>query len=193
MTRLYAAKNGQLAMFKGAKAQPSSHANRGMDFEKALNAMHEYYAQKQTALVGKQYLPTQVVKGGQWAKVIDKSTVDYVGVLRGGRFVAFDAKETHIERIDLRALPEHQFEFLKEVEALGGVALVLVRFPGAVYAIPFEVWRWAVEAHGASQGVLVERYGWRATGKASINVKELPDEWKIEGCDWVKAVEAWGD
>ena len=194
MTRLYTVRGGQVAMWAGAKAAPASHANRGMDLEKALAIVHDHYARTGEAFVGKQHIPTQIVKGGQWAKVIGKSTVDYVGLMRGGRFVAFDAKECREQRIELSRLQEHQYEYLKEVERLGGAAFVLVRFVlrdklPQVYAVPFEAWRWAVEAHGAGQKVLAEKLGWWATGKASINVKEMKSEWTVDGVDWLKTAE----
>lgn len=192
MTRLYTAKGGQVAMFAGAKAAPASHANRGMDFEGDLNAMHAEYARLQTALVGKQHVPTQIVKGGQWAKVIGKSTVDYVGVMHGGRLVAFDAKECHESRIDLNRLQDHQLEYLLEVEALGGLSFILVRFPCGTYAVPGKVWYWAAEARRARQKVALETFDWTATGKASINVGEMREEWKVDGADWLRTVTGGG-
>lgn len=192
MTRLYTAKGGQVAMWAGAKAAPASHANRGMGFEGDLNAMHAEYARLQTALVGKQHVPTQIVKGGQWAKVIGKSTVDYVGVMHGGRLVAFDAKECREERIDLSRLQDHQLEYLLEVEALGGLSFVLVRFPCGTYAVPGKVWYWAAEARRARQKVALETFDWTATGKASINVGEMKDEWKVDGADWLRTVTGGG-
>lgn len=192
MTRLYTARSGQVAMFAGAKAAPASHANRGMDFEGDLNAMHAEYARLQTALVGKQHVPTQIVKGGQWAKVIGKSTVDYVGVMHGGRLVAFDAKECRESRIELSRLQDHQLEYLLEVEALGGLSFVLVRFPCGTYAVPGKVWYWAAEARRARQKVALETFDWTATGKASINVGEMREEWRVDGVDWLRTVTGGG-
>ncbi len=194
--KLYVAKGGQLAMFKGVKAQPSSHAGRGMALEKALEVVHDYYARKGEAFIGKQYVPTQVVQGGQWAQVVGKGAVDYIGVLDGGRHVAFDAKDCAEKRIDLSRLKPHQLEHLRNVTARGGMAFVLARFHtehgGWVYVIPAEVWWYATEAHIAGHSVLVERYGFTATGKASINVGELPDEWRVDGVDWLRTVERMG-
>jgi len=189
VTGLYSGKGGQLTMFSGAKGTPESHANRGMDFETALNEMHELYEARGVAQIRKQYVPSLPVKDGKWAKVIGKSTVDYVGQLGRGRFVAFDAKDCAEKRISLERLQDHQLRFLEYASMLGGLAFILVRFGRrTVYMIPVEAWRWAVEAHRAGHSVYVESLGWTATGKASINIKELPAEWRVDGYDWAAAL-----
>ncbi len=179
----------QTKMFDWARAPGESHANRGMDFEKALNYMHAEYERDRRAQIHKQYVPALPVKDGKWAKVIGRSTVDYEGQLAGGRFVAFDAKDCAGKRIDLDRLQPHQLAFLKLTEALGGLSFVLVRFERArVYAVPIRAWRWAVEAHRAGRGIYVEELDWTATGKNSMNEKEMKEEWRTEGCDWEKTV-----
>jgi penicillin-binding protein-related factor A (putative recombinase) len=60
--------------------------------------------------------------------------VDFVGVLSGGRFVAFDAKSTRdvhgwsvkVSRRSPANDAAHQWEYLAEVHALGGLAFYLV-------------------------------------------------------------------
>lgn len=185
MNDLYRGKGGQLAMFAGAKGITKSHANRGMAFEEQLKWQHALYLRQGIAKMDKQYIPSLPVKDGKWAKVIGKSTVDFSGELRGGQHVAFDAKDCAGKRIELDRLQTHQLQHLEEIDALGGLAFVLVRFERrTVYMIPVEAWRWAVEAHRAGHEVCVESIGWTATGKASINMKELPAEWRADGYDW---------
>lgn len=182
----------QTAMFTGVHAPGEDHANRGMSFEKDLNLKHAEYERDKVAQIHKQYVPALPVKDGRWAKVIGKSTVDYVGQLSGGRFVAFDAKDCAGKRIDLERLQPHQLTFLKLADALGGLSFVLTRFERArVYVIPIRAWRWAVEAHRAGHSIYVEELDWTATGKNSLNEKEMKDEWRVEGCDWEKTVRAW--
>ena len=182
----------QTAMFEGVHAPGESHAGRGMGFECDLNEMHAEYEQTKRAQVHKQFLPTQPVRDGRWARVIGRSTVDYVGQLAGGRFVAFDAKDCAGRRIDLGRLQPHQLTFLNVVDAIGGTGFVLVRFERArVYIVPIRAWRRADEAHRAGHSIYVEELDWTATGKNSINEKEMKDEWRVEGCDWEKVVRAW--
>lgn len=176
-------------MYPGAKPAPESHANRGMDFEAALNEMHALYESTRQAKVVKGFVPTVLVKGGQWAKPIGKSTVDYTGVIAGGRFVAFDAKDINAKSIPLTDLQEHQREYLSFVRTLGAIAFVLVRFRRRdIYAIPIRAWDMAVVARTANVDMAEPVGKWVPTGKASINMAELPDKWRVEGYDWLKAV-----
>lgn len=180
----------QTTMFRGAHAGAAdNHANRGMAFEEQLKWQHALYQSRGVAKIDKQYIPSLPVKDGKWAKVIGKSTVDFVGEMRGGQHVAFDAKDCAGKRIELSRLAPHQLKHLEEIEALGGLAFVLVRFERReVYMVPVEAWKWAVEAHRAGHEVLAKRLGWTATGKASINVKELPAEWRVDGYDWAQTL-----
>ena len=55
------------------------------------------------------------------------STVDYTGVLKGGRFIAFDAKRSAIKtRFDIKNIHDHQMSFLKKVIEMGGHGFFLV-------------------------------------------------------------------
>ena len=183
MTRLYISPNDQLAMFRGAKPPPESHANRGMAFEAALATMHEVYRRRGDAVINKQQIRTRVVGDGKFARVEGKATVDYEGTLKGGRHVAFDAKDCANKRIDLSRLTDDQLGYLMDVHNAGAVAFVLARFERRdVYAIPVTAWRWAEEARRVGKPITAD--GWQATGKASINVDELPERWRVEGYDW---------
>lgn len=175
----------QISLFNERRSLGESHANRGMAFETALNWQHAQYEAQKVAQVHKEYLPTQPVKDAKWAKVIGKATVDYVGQLAGGRFVAFDAKDNAGKRIEMNRLQAHQLRFLEITEALGGLGFVLVRFERArVYVVPVKAWKWACEAHRAGREVYVEDIDWTATGKASINEREMKAEWMVDGTDW---------
>lgn len=57
------------------------------------------------------------------------STVDFVGLLQGGKFIAFDAKQTKVKtRLDLGNIQQHQLDYLKAVQRLGGITFFLVWF-----------------------------------------------------------------
>lgn len=179
----------QTALFPRAKAGAADgHRNRGMAFEHALSEMHEIYRALNLARIEKNYCPTQIVKDGQWAKIIGRSTVDYVGVLRGGRMAAFDAKDCQGDKIELNRLQEHQRLYLDEVQALGGLAFVLVRFGcGAVARIPIRAWDYALAARCAPETAdTMTVDGWQPSGKAHIKRTEVPAAWKVEGYDWAR-------
>lgn len=166
-----------------------SHANRGMDFEKAIARQHEEYLRKGIAVMDKEYVPSVLVRDGRWARVIGRSTVDYTGILCGGLGVAFDAKDCAGKRIELSRLQTHQLAHLENKARMGGCAFILARFERReVYAIPVAAWRLAIEAHRAGTNKEDQGLGWEATGKASINVQELPDRWRVNGVDWAKTI-----
>lgn len=57
------------------------------------------------------------------------STVDFVGLVQGGKFIAFDAKQTIIKtRFDLKNIHAHQLEYLRLVRNLGGLSFFLIWF-----------------------------------------------------------------
>lgn len=190
MTRLYNTRTEQTALFPGQNTGArDGYRNRGLSLERSLEDMHAVYAEMRKAQINKQYLPSQPVKDGKWAKVIGRSTVDYTGLLEGGRMVAFDAKDCAGSKIELSRLQVHQHIYLSDVHALGGLAFVLVRFgDGTVYRIPIKAWDYAVVAKcSPSSADMLELDGWHPSGKAHIKQAELPERWRVaHGCDWME-------
>lgn len=73
--------------------------------------------------------PTEKVKVGDKLKYKDKSGVDFNGVIKGGKGVAFDAKETEVKtNFPLKNVKLHQYETLLRVDKLGGWAFLVVHF-----------------------------------------------------------------
>jgi recombination protein U len=116
--------------------QTIGHANRGRFFEQYLHHLHARYRVEERARID--FIPTPTRPHNDqgrvmWAPVC-KGIVDFVGVLAGGRFVAFDAKSTkntHSWRVKVsgrspRNDATHQWEYLAEVQALGGLAFYLI-------------------------------------------------------------------
>jgi recombination protein U len=112
------------------------HANRGRFFEEYLQHLHTRYREQGRARIDLIPTPTRPRNGRNgvtWAPV-QKGIVDFVGILAGGRFVAFDAKSTRNTRSwrvkASRRSPgndtTHQWEYLSEVQALGGLAFYLI-------------------------------------------------------------------
>jgi len=112
------------------------HANRGRFFEEYLQHLHTRYREQGRARIDFISTPTRPRNGRNgvtWVPV-QKGIVDFVGVLSGGRFVAFDAKSTRNTRSwrvkTSRRSPcndtTHQWEYLSEVYALGGLAFYLI-------------------------------------------------------------------
>lgn len=69
-----------------------------------------------------------------------KSTVDYIGAVQGIP-VCFDAKECAVSTFPLQNIHPHQIAFMKEFEAQGGVAFIILSFTAEneIYYVPFDV------------------------------------------------------
>ena len=190
MTRIYTTRGGQTALFPRAKPKGESQANRGMEFEHELMAMHALYRRRKMARVEKNYLQTQPLKDARLARVTGKAIVDFTGTLApNGRSVAFDAKDCVGRRIELNRLADHQIDYLGDVHALGGLAFVLVRFERRrVYRVPVDVWSDAVQYH--TYGEMPQRVdGWRPKNKASLSETDMRPEWAVKGVDWLGGIE----
>lgn len=172
----------QISMF-GMRAKPlDGYSNRGLSLEHALDQQHEEYKAAGKALITRQYDPSQVTKW-PWARVTGKAAVDYVGTLADGRSVAFDAKDCADRRLALDRLQPHQAAYLAEVERLGGVAGLVVRFERRrAYWVPYAAWA-AQKGLGAAIAGFEPR-----PGKRSISEKELPVSWMCAGCDWLETL-----
>lgn len=164
------------------------YGNRGMEFEHQLAMMHRMYQLRGLARIEKNYVPTQPVKNGQLAKVLGKAIVDFTGLMAGGRYVAFDAKDCVERRIMLERLPDHQLGYLQEVQALGGLAFVLVRLRRFdVFRVPVDAWQDAETQH--RYGKMPERAdGWKPKNVASLCVEDMLPEWRVNGVDWLEGV-----
>lgn len=108
-------------------------ANRGMDFEKAINTTNEYYLEKDLALITKRPTPINVVKVDYEhdCKIVSayfekQSTTDYNGVYKG-HYLDFEAKTTNSKTsLPINNIPIQQIEHLKSVNKHGGIAFFLV-------------------------------------------------------------------
>ena len=186
MTRLYTARGGQqLAMFPGAKPQAEGHENRGKEFEHTLMVMHGLYEERGFAVIRKNYVASTVMQNGKIARVEGPAMVDFSGPLApSGRHVAFDAKDCKKDFISLERLEEYQAAYLVGVDAVGGMAFVLVRFAWKhVYKIPIRSWVDADLAH--KFGVMDSYIDWTPTGLGRIRMSDCPEKWRVNGYDWL--------
>lgn len=106
-----------------------SKSRLGVRFENLVLAANREYEFKGRALVEKQEVGTKMVND----KLIytSKGLPDYMGFMKGGRGVVFDAKSTRnktsfpLANILKR---EHQLEFLYKAEQMGAAAFYLIEF-----------------------------------------------------------------
>ncbi len=111
----------------------NSRGLRGSGLEDLINATNEYYRRHGLALVQKIPTPITPVKfDKEQRRITDAyfekdSTVDYIGVVQGIP-VCFDAKESKTDIFSLRNIHEHQYRFMKDFEAQGGISFVMLHF-----------------------------------------------------------------
>jgi recombination protein U len=142
--------------------------NRGKGLELIIEQACAYYIQHHIAVIQKVPTPigrslrrVQGLRANEFVAFYEKdSTVDFIGVMRGGVGVAFDAKETSDDkRFDLRIIVgrqtrkwqrnwypnQHQMDFLEAWTAAGGRAFYLVGKSGngkpLVFLWPYESFR----------------------------------------------------
>jgi len=102
--------------------------NLGMYLEKIVDISLEYYKEQGLCIIDKIPTPVKVhrhLRGSLYEAFFQKkSTVDYVGILKGGKGIAFDAKSTAAKRFNWKkSVKEHQKEYLKAFQNLGGLSL----------------------------------------------------------------------
>lgn len=112
----------------------TSYGGRGLAFEGVIDASNDYYKEKGIALIRKIPTPVKVLKIGDKGNIEKgfyekKSALDFNGLLKGGVHIDFDTKETSLKTMfKFSLVHEHQKEYIKEVEALGGISFILVNF-----------------------------------------------------------------
>ena len=119
---------------------------RGSTLEDLLNRTNDSYREKKLALIQKIPTPITPIEIDKESRHITlayfdmKSTVDYIGAVQGIP-VCFDAKECAVRTFPLQNIHPHQIAFMKEFEAQGGVAFIILSFTAEneIYYIPFDV------------------------------------------------------
>lgn len=107
--------------------------NRGKRTEQMLiQSNRQYYLQGQAFII-KQNPEVKTLRGsdGRIAETFyaEKSGLDYVGLIPGGQFVTFDAKETASKSsFPLKNVKRHQVNTTDVVHAFEGVAFMIVHF-----------------------------------------------------------------
>ena len=101
---------------------------RGSTLEDLINRTNDSYREKKLALIQK--IPTPITP----IEIDKKSAVQ-------GIPVCFDAKECAVRTFPLQNIHPHQIAFMKEFEAQGGVAFIILSFTAEneIYYVPFDV------------------------------------------------------
>ena len=123
----------------------NSRGLRGSTLEELVNRTNEQYREKGLALIQKIPTPITPVKMDKDSRHItlayfdQRSTVDYIGAVRGHPWSAFDAKECCAHTFPLANIHPHQVAFMKDFEKQGGIAFFLIFFSSRdlFYYLPF--------------------------------------------------------
>lgn len=104
-----------------------NYANKGKMLERFIEASNKQYELKGLALIQK--IPTPMAKNSKKGQYFysAKSTVDFVGVSHG-QYIAFDAKETKVDRFPFSRLESHQKDYLNNTRRHGGYAFIIIMF-----------------------------------------------------------------
>jgi len=145
------------------------------ELEKRANRQNILYRKDARALILKVEVPIIITRKGLVAK---QSTVDYTGTLKGGKSIAFDAKETQTKTsFPLANIKEHQLAYLSFQQKLGGIAFFMIHFkkvyPELAFITPLS---------------LVEKYMY-GNERKSIPFKAFKKKWLIEIENYLDKVE----
>lgn len=122
----------------------TTYANRGKDFEDLINLVNQQYLTRGLAVIQKVATPWTVSRGKKeimYAFPEEESTVDYIGTLKGGRPVAFDAKSCKIKTsFPFSNVKAHQVQFLRNWQDMNGSAFFLIEMTSLrkTYRIPLD-------------------------------------------------------
>jgi recombination protein U len=119
---------------------------RGSTLEDLINLSNEKYKEQGLALIQKIPTPIKPIQIDQKTRHItlayfdQKSTVDYIGAVQGIP-VCFDAKECAKDTFPIMNIHEHQVEFMRQFEAQGGIAFIVVFYSHRnwAYYMPFSM------------------------------------------------------
>jgi len=156
----------------------SNYANRGSHLEQLIQYANTQYQNKGIARIDKISTPIdpeRVLPNGKiYGHYAQKSTVDYIGTIKPGKFICFDCKETSDKkRLPLKNIHRHQIEYMLDVYKFGGTAFLIVYFSqhNKYYRLAFqdlyEYWKNYDKSAGRVK---------RAAGTASIPYEAFKDE-----------------
>lgn len=136
-----------------------TQGNRGMSFEAVIDLSNQRYDRLNLAVVNKRATPVKVLRiangritSGYYEQ---PSTVDYDGLIPGGRAIVFEAKSVaSLSRFDLKNLKDHQMDYLLKCHKMDGIAFLLVEFvkQDKIYLLPYTALRYYWSAYKAKKG-----------------------------------------
>ena len=152
----------------------NSRGLRGSLLEEIINRTNEKYREQKLALIQKIPTPITPVRMDKETRQItlayfdSRSTVDYIGAVQGIP-VCFDAKECAAKSFPIQNIHEHQVVFMRDFEAQGGIAFLILYFSSAdrYFYLPY--------------AQMVDFWNRAHTGHAkNFKIEELDPEYELE-------------
>lgn len=118
---------------------------QGRYFEKFIEGGCIYYREKGIAVIEKVPEPFKVMEKDHRTSIArvrftKKAQPDFIGTLKGGRTIVFEAKRTSTDRIKQDVLTETQEQALESQYKLGAFVGVCAGIMDLSYFIPWAVW-----------------------------------------------------
>lgn len=119
---------------------------QGHFFEQFINGGCMYYKSKGIAVIEKMPEPFRVIKKDPTTNIATvrftkTAQPDFIGTLKNGRAIVFEAKKTTTDRMKYDVLTETQIEALEKHWQAGAVTGVCAGIGDLSYFIPWEIWR----------------------------------------------------
>ena len=140
--------------------------SKGKNLENAVCRTNMVYRKNKQAFIVFQGTPVNITNSGA---MLNKGSPDYVGILNGGQYLVFDAKECGSKTsFPLSNIKDHQYEFVKLADEMGGLAFFLIHFykMDKLYKVPLSF-------------VKIYWEQWSSGGRASIPIKDFEDKWLV--------------
>jgi recombination protein U len=141
-------------------------------FENSIKKTNYKYRKDRLAVIEYHEIP---VKGN----ILKQSTVDFTGVYGpDGKGIAFDAKQTgETKRFPLSNMKQHQVEFLRYWDKVGGKAYVFIQF----YNV-----QGFKEFYMTPISLITKYWDSRGKGRKSIPIEDFKDSWIQKTEDYLK-------
>jgi recombination protein U len=125
---------------------------QGHYLEGYLKAACEYYKQWKIAEVEQTPEPFRTTKtnrdGTFTGRFTSKAQPDFIGTLKGGKTIVFEAKYTSTDRIKQCVVTDTQEESLRNHHEMGAYAGVVAGVKEIIAFVPWEVWETMKERYG---------------------------------------------
>lgn len=117
---------------------------QGHFFERVIESGCKRYKAEERANINKTPEPFRVLakerNGIFKGRFTANAEPDFIGTLKNGRAIVFEAKYTSTEKMKRNVLSSEQIKALRLHHKLGAVAGVCIGIKDLFYFIPFEVW-----------------------------------------------------